>query len=204
MFRFATLAAVAAFGLALVAAPANAAPIKIGTPAPEFKGLDAADGKSYSTADFKGKDVLIVCITCNQCPVAIAYEDRLVEFAKKHAGKDSKVGFIAINVNPGEENELPKMKERAKDKGFNFPYASDSSQKIGRELGASRTPEFFVFSKERKLVYTGAMDDGASNPAKVTQRYLEDAVNAILKGETPATPTTVPVGCGISYQAKTK
>src|SRR5262245_49688542 len=119
MIRYA-MATVAA--LCLVAS-SQAAPLKIGEPAPKFSGLETADGKSVSLADFKDKDVVVIAITCNHCPVAVAYEDRIIEFAKKHAGKDSKVALIAINVNNIEEDRLDKMKERAKTKGFNFPYA---------------------------------------------------------------------------------
>src|SRR5947209_2477438 len=176
MFRIALLAQAVA---ALVLVPAQAAPLKIGSPAPQFSGLESTGGKSYSLADFKDKDVVVVCITCNHCPVAIAYEDRIIDFAKKHATPDSKVGFIAINVNNGEEDRLPKMKDRAKDKGMPYPYAYDPSQKIARELGASRTPEFFVFDKNRKLVYTGALDDDMK-AAKATKHYLADAVEAAL------------------------
>jgi len=203
MVRLVSLALVAAAGLALVAAPTTAAPIKVGTQAPDFKGLEATDGKSYSLADFKDKDVLVVAITCNHCPVAMAYEDRMIDFARKYAGKNSKVGFIAVNVNPGEEDGLPRMKERAKDKGMPYVYATDPSQKVGRQLGASRTPEFFVFDKTRKLVYTGALDDDMK-AEKVTKHYLEDAVKAALKGETPTVPTSAPVGCGISYTSSSK
>ncbi|HEY1377902.1 MAG TPA: thioredoxin family protein [Gemmataceae bacterium] len=197
MTRFVT----AALAAAAVAVSAQAAPLKIGSPAPKFSGLESADGKSVSLADFKDKDVVVVCITCNHCPVAIAYQDRIIDFARKHAGPDSKVAFVAINVNNGEEDRLPKMKERAKEKGFTFPYAYDPSQKIARELGASRTPEFFVFNKERKLVYTGALDDSMKDE-KVTKHYLADAVEAALKGETPKQETSTPVGCGIQYERK--
>ena len=199
MFRFVSLALVAVAVVALLVTPAPAAPIKIGTKAPEFNGLDATDGKSYSSADFKGKDVLVICITCNHCPVAMGYEDRIIDFAKKHAGNGSKVGFIAINVNPGEEDGLPRMKERVKDKGMTYVYAIDPSQKIARQLGASVTPEFFVFDKERKLVYTGALDDNPKSE-KVTKHYLDDAVKAALKAEPPSEPKSTPVGCGIQYQ----
>jgi peroxiredoxin len=182
-----------------VASMATAAPLKIGAPAPEFKDLSATDGKSYSLDTMKDKEVVIVCITCNHCPVAVAYEDRLIEFAKKHAGADSKVGFIAVNVNNIDADKMDKMKERAKDKGFNFTYAYDPSQKIAVSLGATVTPEFFVFNKERKLVYHGAMDDNM-NAEKVTKHYLVDALEATLKGETVSTPTSAPRGCGIQYE----
>jgi peroxiredoxin len=197
MTRFVT----AALAAAVLAVSAQAAPLKIGSPAPKFSGLETADGKSVSLADYKDKDVLVVCITCNHCPVAIAYEDRIIAFAKKYAGEDSKVALVAINVNNGEADRLPKMKERAKEKGFAFPYAYDPSQKIARDLGATRTPEFFVFDKERRLVYSGALDDSQSTD-EVSKHYLVDAVEAALKGETPKPQTTTARGCSIQYDKK--
>jgi peroxiredoxin len=194
MIRYA-MATVAA--LCLVAS-SQAAPLKIGEPAPKFSGLETADGKSVSLADFKDKDIVIIAITCNHCPVAVAYEDRIIEFAKKHASKDSKVALVAINVNNGEADRLDKMKERAKTKGFNFAYAYDPSQKIAKDLGATKTPEFFVFNKERRLVYTGALDDNMKSD-KVEKTYLVDAVKAVLSGKTPSPETTKPVGCGIQF-----
>jgi peroxiredoxin len=198
MSRFVT----AAFAAAVLVASAQAAALKIGSPAPAFAGLETTDGKSVSLNDFKDKDVLVVAITCNHCPVAVAYQDRLVEFAKKYAGPDSKVAVVAINVNNMAEDKLDKMKERAKQQGFNFPYAYDPSQQIARDLGAARTPEFFVFNKERKLVYTGALDDNAMHADKVTKHYLADAVDAALKGETPKVQSSAAVGCGIIFDKK--
>jgi len=197
MFRFAA-AAVAA--LTLVAGT-QAAGLKIGDSAPKFSGLETTDGKSVSLDDFKNKDVLVVAITCNHCPVAIAYEDRIVEFVKKNAGKDSKVGFVAVNVNNGDLDKMPKMKSRAKEKGFNFTYAYDPTQKIAKDLGASVTPEFFVFDKGRHLVYHGAMDD-SMKAENVKKHYLDDAVATVLKGETPKTETTTPKGCNIQWESK--
>lgn len=196
MFRLANAALVALVAVAFV----QAAPLKIGERAPKFSGLECATkpGHSCSLEDLKDKDVLVMCITCNHCPVAVAYEDRLIDFAKKYAGEDSKVRLLAINVNTGDADSMPKMKERAKEKGFNFPYLFDGTQKIARDLGATRTPEFFVFNKDRRLVYHGAMDDNMKADA-VTKHYLEDAVKAALKGETPKTETTKPQGCGIAF-----
>jgi peroxiredoxin len=194
------VAAVAALAIGTGALNAQDKPLAIGSPCPNFQGLEATDGKSYSLADFKDKDALIVCITCNHCPVAVAVEDRLIEFSKKYAGPDSKVGFIAINVNNLEQDRLPKMKERAKEKGFNFAYAYDPSQQIGRQLGAKVTPEFFVFDKNRKLVYHGLMDNSPNNPNAVNAHYLADAVEATLKGEEVKTAKTRPQGCGIKYE----
>src|SRR5262245_51493305 len=102
MVRFA-VAAVAA--LAIVAS-VEAARLKIGDVAPKFSGLECADGKSCSFEDMKSKDVVVVCITCNHCPYAKAVEDRLITFNKKYCAKDSKVGFVAINVNNGDDDKL--------------------------------------------------------------------------------------------------
>lgn len=202
MIRYATALA-AVIGLAVLAGIAEAGKynkkLSIGDAAPVFSGLEGTDGHSHSLADFKDKDVLVVAITTNHCPVAEAHEDRLVTFAKKHCGPDGKVGFIAINVNTGEPDRLPKMTERAKDKGFTFPYAFDPSQKIARDLGALRTPEFFVFNKDRKLVYVGAFDDKLMDGTKASKHYVEDAVTATLKGETPSVQETAAQGCGIGY-----
>jgi peroxiredoxin len=198
MIRYAAVA-LALVGLALI--PTARADIKIGDPAPAFSGLEGVDGKSKSLDDYKNKDVLVVVITCNHCPVAVQYEDRIIEFTKKYAGPDSKVGLVAINVNNLEQDKLPAMKERAKEKGFNFDYLYDPSQKIARELGAKVTPEFYVFNKERKLVYHGAMDD-SNNPASVKTNFLAPAVEAALAGSTPQTAETKARGCSVKFDSK--
>jgi peroxiredoxin len=202
MVRSASLAVV---GLALLAGTAAAGKynkvVNIGDAAPAFAGLEGADGQSHSLADLKDKDVLVLCVTCNHCPVAVAYEPRMVAFAKKHAGPDSKVAFLAVSVSNSEIDQLPKMKERVKAEGLNYAYAHDPSQKFGKDLGASKTPEFYVYDKNRKLIYTGAFDDNM-NPDKATKHYVEDAVKAALHGETPAVTETAAVGCGIGYEKK--
>jgi peroxiredoxin len=172
--------------------------LNIGDAAPNFSSLPAVDGKNYSLSDFANKDVLVLVVTCNHCPVATDYEDRIIAFAKKYASDpDSKVGLVAINVNNLEPDKLPKMKERAEEKGFNFPYLYDQSQAIGRALGATVTPEFFVFNKDRKLVYMGAMDDSQHNP-KID--YLSPAVDAALNGTALETTETPGHGCSVKYE----
>jgi peroxiredoxin len=191
MFRF-TAAVVAA---ALAINTASAAGVKVGDDVPKFEGLkNALDGKAISTSDLK-KDIQVIVVTCNHCPVAVAYEDRLIDFTKKY--KD-KIDVVAICVNMEEADSLEKMTERAKEKGFNFPYLRDESQKIGRELGATVTPEFYVIHKG-KVAYKGAMDD-KQNASQVTKKYLEDAVDSLLKGEKVATPETKAFGCGVRYK----
>jgi peroxiredoxin len=188
----AVLAVVALLGFANVS---MAQKLKNGDPAPTFSNLETTDGKKVSSSDFK-KDVLVVTITCNHCPVAVAYEDRIIKFVKDNCGADAKVDFVAINVNNLEQDKLPAMIERAKKKGFNFVYAYDPSQKIAKDLGASVTPEFYVFNKERKLVYQGAMDDAQDKPSV---NILEQAVKATLSGsEVPK--STRARGCSVKYE----
>ena len=173
--------------------------LSIGDEAPAWRDLPGVDGKKHSLSDMKSRDAVVVVFTCNSCPYAVDYEDRIIEFAKKHAGPDGTVGLVAINVNKVPEDRLPKMKERAEQKGFAFPYLYDETQQIAREYGAIFTPEFYVLDRERKVVYMGAMDD-SSNPGKVTKRYLEAAVQAALQGELPETTETGAVGCRIRYE----
>lgn len=172
--------------------------IKVGAQCPNFANLETVDGKTISLDDIKS-DVLVVCITCNHCPMAVKYEDRLVKWVKnvkEMAGE--KVTFVAINVNNGDADKLPAMKARAKEKGFNFVYAYDPSQKIARQLGATVTPEFFVFNKDRKLVYTGKMDNN-TDETKADKCFLCESVSHCLNG-TPAPECNRAVGCGIQYE----
>lgn len=172
--------------------------VKIGDPAPAYADLPGVDGKKHSLSDLASKDVVVVVITCNHCPIAVAYEDRIINFTKKYAGPTSKAGLVAINVNNLEADKLPKMIERSKERGFNFPYLYDETQKIGRAFGATVTPEFFVLNKERKIVYMGAMDD-ANGAKNVKTNYLEAAVEATLKGEPIKIAETAGRGCSVKY-----
>lgn len=173
--------------------------LSIGDKAPAWSDLPGVDGKKHSLADLKDKDAVVVVFTCNSCPYAVDYEDRSIAFAKKHAGPDGRVGLVAINVNKVPDDRLPRMKQRAEEKEFPYPYLYDETQKIARDYGAIFTPEFYVLDKDRKVVYMGAMDDN-SNPQKVTKSYLEPAVQAALKGELPETKETGAVGCRIRYE----
>jgi peroxiredoxin len=172
--------------------------LNIGDKAPEWSDLPGTNGKKHSLAELKDKDVVVVVFTCNSCPVAQDYEDRIIAFAKKYTGPESKVALVAICVNLVEEDRLPKLTERAKEKGFTFPYLYDESQKIGKAYGANYTPEFFVLDRNRKIAYMGAMDDH-SPPAEAKVSYLEKAVEAVLKGEKPETAETLARGCRIRY-----
>jgi peroxiredoxin len=172
---------------------------KIGDAVPEFKNLPGVDGKAHSLSDYK-QDILVLVITTNHCPVAMLYEERMIDFTKKYAsGKDAKVGFVAVNVNNLEEDKLDAMKVHAQKKNLNFPYLYDHSQAIARKLNAHVTPEFYVFDKQRKLVYWGAMEDNM-DVSKITERYLEPAVEAVLAGKAVATTKTKAFGCQVQYE----
>jgi len=169
--------------------------LKIGDAAPAWSDLPGTDGQKHSLSDLKDKQAVVVVFTCNSCPFAQDYEDRIMAFAKKHAGA---AAVVAINVNRIEEDSLANMTQRSKEKGFPYPYLYDETQGIAKAYGATFTPEFFVLGPDRKIVYMGGMDDN-SDPAAVKINYLEPAVEAALKGTKLATAETVARGCRIRY-----
>jgi peroxiredoxin len=175
--------------------------LNVGDAAPLWSDLPGVDGKKLSLADFKDKPVVVLVFTCNSCPVAQDYEDRIIIFARKHAGPDGKVALVAVNVNTIEEDLLPKMTERSRQKGYPFPYLYDVTQKIAKDYGAEYTPEFFVLDKDRKVAYMGAMDD-SSDPGRAKVNYLEQAVVAVLKGDKPSPAETLARGCRIRWERK--
>ncbi|MBC7855705.1 MAG: thioredoxin family protein [Pirellulaceae bacterium] len=170
-----------------------------GDAAPDWKEVPGVDGKKYSLADFKDKDVLVVVFTCNSCDYAQDVEDRLAALGKKFA-KDGNCALVAVCPSPAkvEEDSPEELVKKSKEKGFNFPYLLDPTQQIVRDFGAVRTPEFFVFNKDRKLVYQGNCDDSPEGK-KITKRYVEDAVAAALAGTKPAVEETAPIGCMVRY-----
>lgn len=170
--------------------------LNVGDAAPAWKGLPGTDGKKHSLADLAAKDVVVVVFTCNSCACSEEYEDRIIAFAEKYK---EKVGLVAINVNTIPEDRLEAMTKKAAKKKFPFPYLYDESQQIARDYGATYTPEFFVLDKARKVAYLGAMDDKTKADA-VTERYLEAAVEAVLKGKKPPKGETIAHGCLIRYK----
>ena len=175
--------------------------LSIGDSAPTWEKLPATDGKSYAFDDFKTADILVVVFTCNSCPYAVDYEDRLIKLAKQAESKDAKVKVIAINVNLVRADLLPAMKERAKTKKFNFPYLFDESQESANKYGATYTPEFFVLNRERKVVYMGALDD-STDAKKVKRQYVQEAIDAQLTGKKAEVSETVAIGCRVRYKRR--
>jgi peroxiredoxin len=192
--------------LALTAAPLTAGEfnkvLSVGDAAPAWTNLEGTDGKKHSLADLQGKEVVVVVFTCNSCPIAEAYEDRVIALANTHAGKDSKVAVVAINVNTGKADALPAMTARAEKRKFPFAYLFDPSQQIARKYGANFTPEFFVLNKARKVVYMGSLDDKGP-PREPTAKYVEGAVAAALAGKpAPKAETSAAAGCRIKWDKK--
>lgn len=171
--------------------------LDIGVTAPAWKDLPGTDGQNHSFESVADAKVVVVAFTCNSCPYAVDVEDRLIALVKQFEGKE--VAVVAINVNTIDEDQLPAMKERAKEKGFTFPSLFDKSQKIAKDYGAKYTPQFFVLSIDRKLVYMGSFDDSPAGD-KVTKTYVVDAINAVLAGKTPEVVETAPIGCRIRFE----
>lgn len=170
----------------------------IGDMAPAWKDLPGTDGKSHSMSDLADKEIVVVAFTCNSCPYAVDYQDRIVNLASQYTAADSKVAVVAINVNAVPADSFEKMQDRAEEAKFNFAYLFDESQQIAKDYGAGRTPEFFVLNKERQIVYMGAFDDN-TKPSEVKKHYVEDAIAATLKGEKVIVSETAPVGCAIRW-----
>lgn len=176
---------------------------EVGDEATDFK-LKNIDGKMVSLSDFKTAKGFIVIFTCNHCPYAKKYEDRIIELDKKYKAQ----GYPVIAINPNDPNVQPEdgyqqMIERAKQKGFTFPYLVDEGQKIYPQYGVTKTPHVFVLQKEngKNIVkYIGAIDNNYDNPADVSEYYAQDAVNALIKGEPVKMTKTVAIGCTIKVK----
>jgi len=171
--------------------------LPIGEKAPDFS-LPGVDGNTHSLRNFPDKPVLVVMFTCNHCPYVQAYEDRLIAIQKDYA--DRGVQLLAINANETRnypEDDFPHMVERAKAKAFNFPYLRDENQSVAEAYGAHYTPEIFLLDRERRLRYTGRIDDNWQNPRAVKSHDLRHAVEALLEGRAVSPPETHAIGCTI-------
>ena len=173
------------------------AALAIGQPGPDFAGLPGIDDKPHGLADYKDAKLVVLVFTCNHCPVATAYEDRLVALQKDYGPKGVQV--VAVNVNNIPADRLDEMKQRAKQKGFDFPYLYDATQKTGHAYGAKVTPHVFVLDKDRKVAYMGAVDDN-QQVEQVKTHYLREALDALLAGKRPPKEVTQQFGCSIKYE----
>ena len=172
------------------------AALDVGDTAPDWSGIIGTDDAEHGLSDYADAKLIVLVFTCNHCPVAKAYEDRLVALQDDYKARGVQV--VAVNVNNLPADRLDKMKERAAAKGFNFPYLYDATQKMGRDYGATCTPHAFVLCKERKIAYMGAIDD-SMKADKVQKPYLRDALDALLDGKDPPEPQTKQFGCSIKW-----
>jgi len=173
--------------------------MKLGEPAPDFS-LPGVDGKTWRLSDFGDKPVLCVIFMCNHCPYVKATIDRLIMLQRDYASKG--VQLVGVNANETQhypEDDLPHMIQWAKEKRFNFPYLRDETQSVARAYGAERTPHLFLFDRDRRLRYTGAIDDNTQDPTKVTRHYLREAIDAILANQAVKEAETHAVGCTIKW-----
>lgn len=177
---------------------------KVGDIATDFN-LKNIDGKTVSMADYNDAKGFVVIFTCNHCPFAKAYEDRIINIDNRY----KKLGYPVIAINPNDPEVVPedsyeKMKVRAKDKGFTFPYLVDEKQEVFKLYGATRTPHVFLLQKNdnNKLVvkYIGTIDDNYQDPQAVQQNYLSNAIDMLLAGKDPDPNFTKAIGCTIKVK----
>lgn len=182
---------------AILTACGHAGDLEIGAVAPDFQRLLGIDDQEHALADYQDAKLVVLVFTCNHCPVAVAYEDRLVALQKDYDEKG--VRLLAVNVNNLPADRLDPMKKRAEEKEFNFPYLYDPTQKIGHDYVAKVTPHVFVLDERRNVAYVGAVDD-SMDVEKVKTHYLRDALDALLAGNKPPKEMTKAFGCGIKYE----
>ncbi len=186
--------------------------LPLGSQAPDFN-LKGVDGKMYSLASFKSARILVIVFTCNHCPTAQAYEDRVIKLANDYSGKGVDVVAImpndpkAINLDELGYTDLSdsydEMKIRAAEKHFNFPYLYDGeTQSVAKAYGPVATPHVFIFDEQRKLRYQGRIDD-VEKPTKTPNTFdARNAIDALLAGKDPAVKTTKVFGCSIKWAEK--
>lgn len=183
--------------------------VDIGDAMPDFSNLPSIDGSTLSSKDLT-EDVVVLVLLANHCPWVKGMDQDLIKLVDSFKGKS--VRIVGFSVNHREDDRLDAMKVHAKKEGYNFSYVYDESQELGRQLGATRTPEYFVFDKSRKLQYMGLL---YNSPAKmnadgsvrhingeVTEYYVSDAIVSVLSGKKPNVQETRAHGCSAKYEKK--
>lgn len=176
--------------------------LQIGANAPDFC-LPATDGKNYRLSDFKGANVLVIFFTCNHCPFVTGSDEVTRKTAEKFMNRG--VRFVGINSNSKNtytEDSFEHMVERMNEKKFPWVYLHDKSQDTARAFGALRTPHFYVFNSERKLVYTGRGVDNPRETDKMKVNDLDRALSEHLSGRQVSIPMTNPIGCNVKWEGR--
>ncbi len=174
--------------------------LQIGDRAPDFS-LPATDGRTYGLADFGDADVLVVFFTCNHCPYVVGSDEATRRTADRFGPRG--VRFAGINANSTEnhpDDDLPNMVERMKENKFPWVYLRDDTQETALAYGALRTPHFFVFDRERKLIYTGRGVDNPRDARRSRTNDLDHAIEEHLGGKAVSTPVTNPIGCNVKWR----
>ena len=170
--------------------------------APDFS-LAATDGNTYCLSDFAGADTLVIFFTCNHCPYVTGSDEVTRQTADNYGPKGVK--FVAINSNSPEtnaEDSFDHMVARMNEHNFPWMYLHDPSQQTALDYGALRTPHFYVFDKNRQLVYTGRAVDNPRDESQITVNDLENALDELLAGKEITTPITNPIGCNVKWHKK--
>ncbi len=178
--------------------------LQIGDQAPDFE-LVATDRRTYSLSDFNDVDTLVIFFTCNHCPYVINSDEITRQTANKFSDKGVK--FIGVNSNSKHtyaQDSFDAMVKRMEEHNFPWLYLHDDSQGIAREYGALRTPHFYVFDKDRKLIYTGRGVDNPRNPENVTVNDLERVLDEHINNRKISVPLTNPIGCNVKWEGKDK
>ena len=176
--------------------------LQIGDRAPGFQ-LPATDGKTYTLSDFESDPVLVIFFTCNHCPYVTGSDEETRRMAEKFS--DRGVRFVAINSNSRNtysEDDFPHMVERMLEHGFPWVYLHDETQDVARAYGALRTPHFYVFDRERLLIYTGRALDNPRQLEKAQSHDLDRALEEHLTGKPVSVPVTNPIGCNVKWEGR--
>jgi len=176
--------------------------LQIGESAVDFR-LPATDGKTYSLADFADARGLVIFFTCNHCPYVIGSDEVTRKTAEKFAPHGIKfVGINSNSVNTVPEDSFEHMVKRMEEHKFPWVYLRDETQEVAKAYGALRTPHFFVFDENRKLIYTGRGVDSPRDVSKMTVNDLENALDDFVNGRPVRVPLTNPIGCNVKWDGK--
>ena len=173
--------------------------IALGATAPDFD-LPGVDGAVHSLADYADAEALVLVQSCNHCPYVQAWENRMSALQREYGDRGFRL--VAVSSNDAEaypEDSFEEMRTRAKRRDFAFDYLYDEEQGVARALGAERTPEVFLFDRDRRLRYHGAIDDSRDDRS-VSRHYLRDALDAVLEGREPPVAETPAVGCTVKWR----
>ncbi|MDQ3875635.1 MAG: thioredoxin family protein [Actinomycetota bacterium] len=173
--------------------------LSLGAHPPPFE-LPGVDGRNHALDDYADAPALAVIWSCNHCPYVQAWEGRMIELQRDYG--DRGVRLVAVSSNDADRypaDSFEAMQERARERGFNFDYLFDGDQAVARAYGPERTPEVFLFDRDRRLVYHGAIDD-SYDEERVARHHLRDALDAVLAGRQPPVAETPPVGCTVKWR----